>query len=87
MDINKNSNKELVNQIYVDFWTKNPTILLDSDYISQLWIGKNMSKNEKLNALSRLVIILTFIRCLLMYLKIVTTGTLTNRLKGNTLNL
>lgn len=78
MDINKNSNKELVNQIYVDFWTKNPAILLDSDYISQLWIGKNMSKNEKLNALSRLVIILTFISYIfLKNIKILVAGIVT----------
>ena len=66
MDISKNSNKEIGNKNYVEFWTKNPAILLDSDYISQLWISKNMSTNEKLNAISRLVIVLTFLSYILI---------------------
>ena len=45
----------------IEFWTKNPAILLDSNYITELWITNNMSKNQKLNAISRLVILLTLI--------------------------
>ena len=47
------------NKPRVEFWTKDPSILLNSDYILQLWINSSMTKNEKLNALSRIVIILT----------------------------
>ena len=57
-NFNKN-NKELINKPAVEFWIKDPSILLDSDYISQIWISSSMTKNEKLNALSRIVIILT----------------------------
>ena len=45
----------------IEFWTKNPAILLDSNYITELWITNNMTKNQKLNAISRLVILLTLI--------------------------
>ena len=45
----------------VPFWTKDPRILLDSDYIFNLWINKNMTKNEKLNVLTRVIILLTLL--------------------------
>tara|TARA_R110002072_G_scaffold76776_4_gene179812 strand:+ start:3739 stop:4464 length:726 start_codon:yes stop_codon:yes gene_type:complete len=78
MDTNKNSNKELVNQDYVEFWTKNPAILLDSDHISEIWITKNMSKNEKLNSISRLVILLTIISYIFLKdIKILIAGIVT----------
>ena len=76
--LNNKSNKEVNVKSNVDFWTKNPAILLDSDYISQLWINNNMTKNEKLNALTRLVIILTLISYIFIRnLKIVVTGIVT----------
>ena len=56
--MNSKSNKQENN---IEFWTKNPAILLDSNYITELWITNNMSKNQKLNAISRLVILLTLI--------------------------
>jgi hypothetical protein len=43
----------------INIWFTNPTILLKKDYITQLWPTKNMSKNAKINAITRLVIILT----------------------------
>nr|UZT29016.1 hypothetical protein [Nucleocytoviricota sp.]UZT29125.1 hypothetical protein [Nucleocytoviricota sp.] len=77
-NFNKNSNKEIINKNYVDFWTKNPAILLDSDYISQIWISKNMTKNEKLNAITRLVIILTlFSYIIIKNIKILIAGIVT----------
>ena len=45
----------------VPFWIKDPRILLDSDYIFNLWINKNMTKNEKLNVLTRVIILLTIL--------------------------
>ena len=50
------------NDIYTmstPFWTNDPTILLNKDYIADVWPTKNMSYEQKLNAISRLVIILT----------------------------
>jgi hypothetical protein len=75
---NNTSNKEVIVKSDVEFWTKNPSILLDSDYISQIWINDKMTKNEKLNALSRLVIILTlFAYIFTRNLKILITGIVT----------
>ena len=83
MEINKNSNKEIINKnIFnkgkVQFWTQNPAILLDSDYITQLWISSSMSKNEKLNAITRLIIILSvFFYIFTKNLKILVSGLIT----------
>lgn len=41
------------------FWINEPTILLNRDHISQVWISPKMSFEEKLNAITRLVILLT----------------------------
>jgi len=41
------------------FWINEPSILLNKDYILQVWPSSKMSYEEKLNAISRLVIILT----------------------------
>jgi hypothetical protein len=43
------------------FWLYNPNILFKSDEISNIWPTANMSFAEKLNAISRLVIILTLL--------------------------
>jgi hypothetical protein len=43
------------------FWLYNPNILFKSDEISKIWPTDDMSFNEKLNAISRLVILLTLI--------------------------
>ena len=40
-------------------WLTNPSILLKKEYITQVWPTKNMTKEEKINAITRLVIILT----------------------------
>ena len=43
------------------FWADNPSILFDSRYITEIWIYSNMDTNQKLNAISRLVILLSLI--------------------------
>jgi hypothetical protein len=43
------------------FWLYNPNILFKSDEISKIWPTNDMSFDNKLNAISRLVIILTLI--------------------------
>ena len=42
-------------------WFTHPSILLKKEYINKLWPTKNMSRNEKINAISRLVIILSIL--------------------------
>ena len=41
------------------FWLADPTILMKHEEIQNVWPNRNMNKNEKLNAISRLTIILT----------------------------
>jgi hypothetical protein len=43
------------------FWADNPSILFDSQYITEIWIYSGMDTNQKLNAVSRLVILLTLL--------------------------
>ena len=45
----------------VPFWVSNPNVLLDSRYITEWFPIEGMSYNQKLNAISRLVILLTVI--------------------------
>ena len=43
------------------FWLSDPTILLNKQHILELWPNRNMDKNDKLNAISRLIILLTIV--------------------------
>lgn len=45
----------------IPFWTDNPNVLLQSDYVSELFPVESMTFNQKLNAISRLVLVLTLI--------------------------
>jgi hypothetical protein len=47
------------------FWSKNPSVLFNKDYIYQLWPTPQLNYNEKMNAISRLVILLTILGYLL----------------------
>ena len=46
------------------FWLYNPFILIDRRYIYQLWPNPTMTHSEKLNAITRLVTIITIIAVL-----------------------
>jgi hypothetical protein len=43
------------------FWLNDPTILLNKDYILQLWPCSSMSFEQNLNAISRLIIVLSIL--------------------------
>lgn len=43
----------------VEFWTENPNVLLNPSYVTELFPAGNMSYNQKLNAITRMIIILT----------------------------
>ena len=43
------------------FWLNNPSVLMNKNNILHLWPTKNMSQSEKLNSITRLVILLSFI--------------------------
>ena len=60
------------------FWINDPYILFKKDDIFKLWPNDSMNKNEKLNAITRLIILLTLIGFILTRsLKILFTGILT----------
>jgi hypothetical protein len=60
------------------FWLSNPTILFKQDNITQLWPLQRMSSEEKLNSITRLVIILTLLGYLITKTKkIIITGAVT----------
>lgn len=43
----------------IQFWSNEPTVLFNKNYISELWPTTDMSYEQKLNAISRLVILIT----------------------------
>ena len=56
---NDTLNKESIKPI--EFWGKNPNVLLDPSHISELFPVSDMEYEQKLNAITRTVIILTFV--------------------------
>jgi len=56
-------------------WLNNPIILFDKNAITQLWPMENMTREQKINAITRLVILLTLIGFLFLNnIKILITG-------------
>ena len=44
-----------------EFWLNDPTILLKQSEISKFWPSQSMSSEEKMNAITRLIIVLTLV--------------------------
>jgi len=60
------------------FWINDPLILINEKYILNFWPNESMSRNEKLNSISRLIIILTIIGTLITQsLRMIITGIIT----------
>jgi len=60
------------------FWLNNPTILFKSEYIKELYPINGMTSEQKLNAITRLIILLTILGYLVTQrVKIVITGVVT----------
>lgn len=60
------------------FWLNDPTILFNKDSVGQVWPARDMSANEKLNAITRLVILLTILGYLVTgNFRVVVTGVVT----------
>ena len=71
---NKNEN-ENENDVSNTFWLNNPAILFDKNAITELWPLESMTREQKINAITRLVIILTLIGFLFLNnIKILVTG-------------
>jgi hypothetical protein len=45
----------------IQFWSNDPTILFNKEYIFELWPINNMCYEQKLNAISRLIILITIL--------------------------
>ena len=45
----------------IQFWSNDPTILFNKEYIFELWPTTNMCYEQKLNSVSRLIILLTIL--------------------------
>ena len=59
-------------------WIDDPSVLLNKQHITNLWPTSNMKIAEKINAITRLIIILTFLGYLISRsVKIIITGVIT----------
>lgn len=62
----------------IQFWSNEPIILFNKDYIFELWPTTDMCYEQKLNSISRLIILLTILGYILsMSKKIIVVGILT----------
>ena len=60
------------------FWTNDPSVLFNKDSITQLWPNQKMTNEAKMNAVSRLVILMTILGFVLTRnIKIVFIGAIT----------
>jgi hypothetical protein len=62
----------------IQFWTNDPTILFNKEYIFELWPTSSMCYEQKLNSISRLIILLTILGYILtMSKRVLAVGVLT----------
>ena len=62
----------------IQFWSNDPTLLLNKEYIFELWPTTNMCYEQKLNAITRLIILITILGYILtMSTRILIVGMLT----------
>lgn len=62
----------------IQFWSIQPTILFNKDYIFELWPTTDMCYEQKLNAITRLIILLTILGYMLtMSMRILGVGAIT----------
>lgn len=62
----------------IQFWSNDPTILFNKEYIFEFWPTANMCYEQKLNSISRLIILLTILGYILtMSKRVLAVGALT----------
>ena len=62
----------------IQFWSNDPTVLFNKEYIFELWPTTNMCYEQKLNAITRLVILITILGYILtMSKRVLVVGILT----------
>lgn len=74
---NTNTYKNM-KEVDIDVWVNNPTVLLDKNTLFEIWPTQQMCYERKINAMSRLIIILTILGFILTRsMKIVVVGFIT----------
>lgn len=67
-----------IKDIDIDVWVNNPTVLLDKNTLFEIWPTQQMCYERKINAMSRLIIILTILGFILTRsVKIIVVGFIT----------
>jgi hypothetical protein len=62
----------------IKFWSNDPTVLLNKEYIFELWPTNEMCYEQKLNSISRLIILITILGFILtMSTRVLIVGVLT----------
>ena len=62
----------------IPFWSNDPNILFNKEYIFELWPSPNMSYEQKLNSITRLIILFTILGYIFtMSLRILVVGLIT----------
>ena len=62
----------------ISFWSNDPTILFNKDFLFELWPTSNMCYEQKLNAITRLIILITLLGYILtMSIRILLAGFVT----------
>jgi hypothetical protein len=62
----------------IQFWSNDPTVIMNKDYIFEVWPTPKMTFEQKLNAISRLIIILTVLGFIFtMSIKLLLVGLIT----------
>jgi len=73
-----NNGNNNIREIDIDVWVNNPAVLLDKNTIFEIWPTQQMCYERKINAMSRLIIILTILGFILTRtMKIVVVGFIT----------
>lgn len=66
------------NNLIIPFWSDNPNILFKTEYIMEFFPVESMTYNQKLNAISRTIILLTIITAIYSRsLRIIAVGSIT----------
>ena len=62
----------------IPFWTNEPTILFNKNYILEFWPTSNMCYERKLNAITRIIMLITILGFIISgSYRILTTGIIT----------
>ena len=62
----------------IQFWSNQPTILFNKDYIFELWPNTDMCYEQKINAITRLIILLSILGYMLtLSMRILAVGAIT----------